>query len=190
MKNNTFKEYIAPVIVLVCICLGMSLALAVVYGITKPIIDTNSKAAADATRGALLPEAEKQFAVYDGDLVVEQENAVYVSECYVAENKSGMVCTVITKSFGGALTMMVGIDSEGAVTGVAVTEHADTPGLGTKDFEEGYLSQYKGLTELKSTSVKDDGQIDYISGASVSGGAVHYGVYAALHQYEEMGGVQ
>ena len=141
MKNNTFKEYIAPVIVLVCICLGMSLALAVVYGITKPIIDTNSKAAADATRGALLPEAEKQFAVYDGDLVVEQENAVYVSECYVAENKSGMVCTVVTKSFGGALTMMVGINSEGAVTGVAVTNHADTPGLGTKDFEADYLDE-------------------------------------------------
>lgn len=108
----------------------------------------------------------------------------------MATNKSGMVCTVITKSFGGKLIMMVGINNAGEVTGVEVTEHADTPGLGTKDFEPGYLKQYQGLTKLNDTDVKSDGQIKFISGASVSGSAVHYGVYAALHQYEEMGGVQ
>ena len=101
-----------------------------------------------------------------------------------------MVCTCTSKSFGGDLTMMVGIDNEGKITGVKVTNHSDTPGLGTKDFEEGYLAQYKDLTELKDPSVKDDGQIKYISGASVSGSAVHYGVYAALKQLEAMGGVQ
>ena len=190
MKSNTYKEYIAPVVVLVAICLVISAALAVVYGMTKPVIDRNTKAAADATRGQLLPAAEKQFTAYNGDLVVEQPSAVYVEECYVANNKSGMVCTVVSKSFGGALTMMVGLDNKGAVTGVAVTEHADTPGLGTKDFEPSYLKQYKGLNKLNSTSVKDDGQIKYISGASVSGSAVHYGVYAALDQYNKMGGIQ
>ena len=101
-----------------------------------------------------------------------------------------MVCTCVSKSFGGDLTMMVGIDNEGKVTGVKVTGHSDTPGLGTKDFEEKYLDQYKGLDKLNNTSVKDDGQINYISGASVSGSAVLYGVYAALAQYEKMGGVQ
>ena len=86
--------------------------------------------------------------------------------------------------------MMVGVDNKGEVTGVEVTNHSDTPGLGTKDFEPSYLKQYKGLTKLNSTSVKDDGQIKYISGASVSGSAVHYGVYAALEQYKTMGGVK
>ena len=57
-------------------------------------------------------------------------------------------------------------------------------------FEDSYLKQYKGLEELNATSVKDDGQIKFISGASVSGSAVHYGVYAALAQYKAMGGVQ
>lgn len=191
MKSNTYKEYIAPVIVLVCICLAVTAALAVVYGVTKPIIDTNTKAAADKTRGELLPSAEAKFVEFDGEIIKDYEkDKVVVEGVYTAENKSGMVCTVSSNSFGGPLTMMVGVDNQGKITGVQVTEHADTPGLGTKDFEADYLKQYVGLESLNSPSVKDDGQIKYISGASVSGSAVHYGVLAALTQYEKMGGVQ
>ena len=60
--------------------------------------------------------------------------------------------TVNTTSFGGELTMMVGLDAEGAVTGVKVTVHADTPGVGTKNMEPSYLSQYSGISELTSAS--------------------------------------
>ena len=41
-NNNTFKMYIAPVIVLVCICLVVTAALAATYGVTQPIIDKNT----------------------------------------------------------------------------------------------------------------------------------------------------
>ena len=189
MKSDTYKEYIAPIVVLVSICLVMSACLAIVYGITKPIIDENTKKNADATRAMVLAEADG-FTPYEGELVVEKEGSVYAEEVYTANNGAGIVATVKTKSFGGALTMMVGVNAAGEVTGVSVTDHADTPGLGTRDFEEAYLAQYNGLAKLNSTSVKDDGQIAYISGASVSGSAVHYGVYTALHQFEQMGGVQ
>ena len=190
MKNsNTYQEYIAPVVVLVAICLVITAALAVTYGITKPIIDKNTKATADKTRTSLLKDADS-FTEYKGKLVVEEKDKVYVVDCYVANNKAGMVCTVNSSSFGGMMTEMVGVDNKGAVTGVEVTSHSDTPGLGTKDFEPDYLKQYKGLTKINSPSVKEDGQINYISGASVSGSAVHYGVKAALDQYKEMGGVK
>ena len=189
MKSNTYKEYIAPVVVLVCICLAVTAALALVYGITDPIIKKNSKATADKTRTELLKDADS-FTEYKGKLVVEQPGAVYVKDVYVANNKAGFVATCVTKSFGGELTMMVGVDKNGAVTGVEVTNHSDTPGLGTKDFDSGYRKQYKGLKALKATNVKDEGQIKFITGASVSGSAIHYGVYAALHQYKEMGGVK
>lgn len=58
MKSNTYKEYIAPVVVLVCICLAVTAALALVYGITDPIIKKNSKATADKTRTELLKDAD------------------------------------------------------------------------------------------------------------------------------------
>ena len=47
-KNSTFKEYIAPVVVLVAICLVITLALALTNNVTAPVIEANDKAAAEA----------------------------------------------------------------------------------------------------------------------------------------------
>ena len=179
-NNNTFKMYIAPVIVLVCICLVVTAALAATYGVTQPIIDKNTKASADAARQELLPDADSFTAVDSSELVVLEEGKVFATECYVADNGSGMVVTVQSSSFGGLLTEMIGIDKDGAITGVQVTAHDDTPGLGTK----------AQTTELQSTSAKDDSSVNYITGATISSNAVHYGVYCALEQYKALGGVQ
>ena len=189
-NNNTFKMYIAPVIVLVCICLVVTAALAATYGVTQPIIDKNTKASADAARQELLHDADSFTAVDSSELVVLEEGKVFATECYVADNGSGMVVTVQSSSFGGLLTEMIGIDKDGAITGVQVTAHDDTPGLGTKAQTPEHLGQYVGLTELQSTSAKDDSSVNYITGATISSNAVHYGVYCALEQYKALGGVQ
>ena len=190
MKNNdTFKKYVAPIIVLVGICLVITAALAATYGVAHPIIVENTKKAADKTRQELLKDADK-FTEYDGKLVKSDDGKVEIKDCYIADNKVGVVVTVDTKSFGGTLTEMVGIDEKGEITGVKVTAHSDTPGLGTKAQAPSHLDQYKGLKELQSTSCKDDAQVKHITGATISSNAIHYGVYCALQQYQEMGGVQ
>lgn len=187
MKNKTFTEYIAPTVVLVVICLVITGALAFINSITEPIIEKNSIAAANEARFELLPDAD-DFTPYEGDLVVLEEGKVFVADCYVASNGAGMVVTVKTKSFGGLLTEMVGIDASGAITGVKVTDHKDTPGLGTKAQDPSYLKQYAGLTEYTSFAAKDDTSVTHVSGATVTSNAVHYGVAAALDQYNAMGG--
>ena len=68
-KNNTFNEYVAPILVLVSICLVVTFALAATYGVTKPIIEENSAKAADKARVELLAEADS-FTEYDGELAV------------------------------------------------------------------------------------------------------------------------
>ena len=189
-KNSTFKEYVSPILVLVVICFVVTFLLAFVYGITKPIIDENTAKAASEARMELLPEADN-FTDSGADLYVLEEGKVYAEDCYTADNGAGMVVTVKTNSYGGMLTAMVGIDKDGAITGVKVTEHGDTPGVGTKAHAEGHLSQYVGHTELGSDVIKahaDD--IVEVTGASVSSGAIHKAVYCALEQYKAMGGVK
>ena len=181
MKSNKFREYIAPSLVLVVICLVITGALAYINSITAPIIEQNSIKAADEARAELLPSADS-FTAYDGDLVVLEADKVFVTECYIADNDTGMVVTVKSKSFGGLLTEMVGI------TGVKVTAHADTPGLGTKAQEPSYLEQYVGLDSYSAFTAKDDTNVTHVSGATISSNAVHYGVCAALEQYKEVGG--
>ena len=187
-KNSAFKEYISPILVLVVICFVTTFLLAFVYGITAPIIADNTAKAASEARMTLLPAADN-FSDSGADLVVYEEGKVYAVDCYTADNGEGMVVTVKSNSYGGMLTAMVGIDKTGAVTGVQVTEHADTPGVGTKAHAESHLAQYVGLTELTSDDVKSDSSVQHVTGASVSSGAVHKAVYCALEQYKAMGGV-
>ena len=189
-KNSAFKEFISPILVLVLICFVVTFALAFTYGITKPIIDENTAKAASEARMELLPDADN-FTDSGADLFVLEEGKVYAVDAFTADNGTGMVVTVKSNSYGGLLTAMVGIDKDGAITGVKVTEHADTPGVGTKAQDAGHLAQYAGHTELGSDTIKahaDD--IVEVTGASVSSGAIHKAVYCALEQYKAMGGVK
>ena len=199
--NNSKNQFAAPIIVLSCICLVVSLALAFTYKIANPIIVANQNAVAVAARKEILPEADdftQDETVTPETGAVSSDGKAQVQEIYAANNGAGYVMTVNTTSFGGALTMMVGIDGEGVITGVKVTEHADTPGVGTKNMEPDYLAQYSGLSALTSGSdVKKEsaelasgGSFAFISGASVTGQAVHAGVEAALSQFAAMGGAQ
>lgn len=190
MKNNSnFKKNAAPIIVLVSICLVVTAALAATFGVADPVIKANAIKKATETRKELLSKADK-FTKYDGKLWKSQDGKAHVEDAYVADNKAGVVMTVVTKSFGGDLTEMIGIGKDGKITGVKVTNASDTPGLGTKAQAEGHLVQYIGLTEIYEISCKDDKQVKHITGATISSNAVHYGVYAAMQQYKDMGGVK
>ncbi len=193
MKSNAFKEYIAPIVVLVGICFVIAFALAETNAITSPVIEANDKAAADLARTELLPEGDA-FTQADVDLLKSEDGKVEVFNVYTADNGAGMVVTVGTKSFGGVLTEMIGIDKDGKVTGVKVTKHSDTAGLGTKAHEPEFVKQYVGMDTLTHTSAKEESKtgdgVTYITGASISSNAVHYGVYEALEQYKAMGGVK
>ena len=158
-------------------------ALAVTYQITAPQIAKINKETADAARMEVLPEADS-FTPAKGDLPEG------VTEYYIADNGAGVVVTAQNASFGGTITVMVGIDSQGAVTGVTVTDHSDTPGLGTKAMESDYLAQYQGITALDDVdSIKDDSQVDQVTGATVSSDGIYGAVKYALAAYKEMGGI-
>lgn len=183
MKNNTFKTTVAPALVLVIICLVITAALAGTYSVANPIIEENAQKTADEARAKVLPSGDS-FTLYDGKLVEG------VTECYFADNKTGMAVTATYKSFGGTLTAMVGVDKDGKITGVTVTEHADTPGLGTKAMEEEYLAQYSGVDTAGENNIKNDANLDQVVGATISSNAVYQCVSEALQQFKECGGVK
>lgn len=195
-RHECREGYVYPVVILVVISVVTTALLAITNFVSSPIIAANQEASANATRKELLTEADS-FTLVEGDYLTSSDQSAKVTEVYEADNGVGMVLTVVTKSFGGDLTMMVGMDAEGAITGVEVTDSSDTPGVGSKDTQPEYLAQYDGLTTLtsenvkKETSVTSDGTaFEYITGASVSGTAIHKGVYLALDQFNALGGVR
>lgn len=176
------KELIAPTLVLFLICLVITAALAITYQITKPIIDEINIKNANIARGELLPDAEGAFTQR------ETEFAPGVLDVYGADNNTGYVFTAQDKGFGGKIRVMVGVYEDGAISGVKVTNHSETPGLGTKAMTADYLSQYQGQIVVTRTSEADETQIDAVTGATVTSNAVFRAVEAALAQYELIGG--
>lgn len=177
-----WKEYLAPTTVLMIVCIVVTLALAGTYQLTNPVIAANAKAAADAARGKVLPSGKGGYSPVDCKLLDG------VADVYDANNRTGFVITIEDKGFGGKIVVMVGIGTDGKITGVNVLEHAETPGLGTKAIAEAHLSQFMEQGSITNTNEAGAANIDAISGATISSDAVFRAVDKALLQYAQLGG--
>ena len=112
------------------------------------------------------------------------EKIELVKKVYAAGDK-GWVVMVTPSGFGGEIDMAVGVDKSGAVTGVSIVSMSETSGLGANAKRESFRSQYIG----KSGSValrKQGGEIDALTGATVTSTAVTKGVNAALSAAAEL----
>jgi electron transport complex protein RnfG len=85
------------------------------------------------------------------------------------------------RGFSGPVKIIVGIDTKGVITGIEVLSHLETPGLGARITENFFLNEFKGKQLGDEIKIKrDGGDIDAITGATVSARAVSEGVEAAL----------
>ena len=79
------------------------------------------------------------------------------------------------QGFGGLLGVMVGYNLEtGDLVGIGITTLSETPGVGTRVRETAFTGQFKGMSSTSNFKVKKDGgEIDAITGATISSRAVH-----------------
>ncbi|HBV41747.1 MAG TPA: electron transporter RnfG [Desulfovibrio sp.] len=87
------------------------------------------------------------------------------------------------QGFGGDIGVMVGIDvNNDTLVNIDITTHKETPGLGSRVSEESFTKQFKGkpyAVALKSQG----GEIDAISGATVSSNGTVLAINDAGNQY-------
>jgi electron transport complex protein RnfG len=78
------------------------------------------------------------------------------------------------KGFGGDLGVMVGFNLDtGDLAGIGITSHTETPGVGNRVEEESFLLQFRGMGGGAVFKVKKDGgEIDAVTGATISSRAV------------------
>ena len=108
-----------------------------------------------------------------------------VKEAFRAGDK-GYVVHVSTNGFGGEIDMMVGIGADGKVCGVSIISHSETSGLGANCEREDFRAQYVGKDGALAVT-KDGGEIEALTGATVTSRAVTSGVNLALAYVKEVG---
>ena len=179
-KENNVMYVLRLALTLLIIAGVMAAALAGVNSVTAPIIEKLTYEKTQAAVSAVLP---------GGGDTVEFPAMDLVSKVYRGEN--GYAVEVTPSGFDNTITMMVGVDNAGAVTGISVIDHSETAGLGavaaaTTAAGEAFRAQFKGMSGSVSVS-KDGGQVDAITSATITSRAVCSGVNAALAVVAKMG---
>ena len=191
MRHSIIK----PTLVLVLVCVVVTSALAFTNSLTKDTIDERLRLEAENARKEVLSSAN-DFKALDGilDAVGKNESLMHVKEVFKAYSSgtpAGYVFFVLVKGYGGDMSLTVGINSEGEISGVSMGENNETPGLGSKANEEPFKSQLvnirpeEKLKVVKANKSKPE-EIDAISGATITSKAVVTGVQSALDMWNEL----
>ena len=184
MKTESNVMYVLRLAVtLFLIAAVVAGALAGVNAVTKPIIDAYNEAKTQQAIEAVLPGG------YDEQITDYADASGIVSKVYKGAN--GYALEVLPGGFDNTITMMVGVDFEGKVLGISVVSHTETAGLGAVAAEntskgEAFRGQFVGMSGSVAVS-KDGGQLDSITGATITSRAVCAGVNAALACVASMG---
>jgi len=185
------KEIARLILVLVLICLAAALALSQVYSFTKGPIENALREERLRAIRTVLPAYDNEP---DRDVVsvvtgVDDEGAEIVADYYIGRSGGDIVGIAFEASssagYSGDIDLMVGVDPEGVITGVEVISHAETPGLGSKITEFWFLDIFPGrnLEDTHWAVKKDGGDIDQITGATISPRAVVEAVYVGLEDF-------
>lgn len=195
MAEKKTNEFVQLGGILCGITLVVALALGAVNAVTEqPIADQNAQKIKDSLE-VVMPGAEsEQIEVAEGTAVTtETKNATSVTilSAYKMTKDgadAGYCVEVGPTGFGGAVDTMIGIDTEGNVTGISViSASSETPGLGARCTEEEFQAQFKDKVGTEVAVAKDGGEIEALTGATITSRAVSEGVVAAAQFAAEQG---
>ena len=178
--ESTVKFVLRLALTLLAITAVVAVALAGVNMVTAPAIAAlNAQKTQDAIEMVLPGGGEE----------VEFPETALVSKVYASE--TGYAVEVTPGGFDNTITMMVGVDKAGSVLGISIISHTETAGLGAvaaagTPAGEAFRNEFVGASGSVSVT-KDGGEVDSITGATITSRAVCVGVNAALEVVGKMG---
>ena len=160
------KDLIKYGVLLMGICAVSGLLLSGVYKLTEKRIAGQKVLEEKLASQEVLPEAATfKKEIRKGETVeIGLKNGKKVGEVY----------SVTTRGYSGEIKLKVGLNLEGRITGVKILESNETPGLGARIKGQKFLEQFKGKgsDKLYLRKKKPSGEIDSITGATISSAAV------------------
>ncbi len=188
-RKSTFANM---VITLFLVTFIAATALGFVYSLTKEPIAVAKLAAQNEAIKKVLPEFDQLKPSFK---VAPEPNADSLEFFPAFKNGklSGMaVKTYTNKGFSGFISVMIGFDKAGVITGYEVLEHAETPGLGSKmdlwfKNEDKPKQNIIGKSPANTKFVvsKDGGDVDAITASTITSRAFLDAVTRGYKTYME-----
>ena len=166
-------------------CVG----LAFVYAGTEKVIAERQQADMKAALQELFPAADDFSAIKD---IRNSDPSVIIEEggAFAALRNGqtvGAALTVSRAAYGGAMRLMVGVGTDGKISGIKILDHSETPGLGANAASATYyIDRAKGIhfyDQFAGKSVNDPfvpkQDVTAITAATITSRAVAASVKAA-----------
>jgi Na+-translocating ferredoxin:NAD+ oxidoreductase subunit G len=162
-------------------------ALAGIYTVTKPKIEYQKQFALEQALMTALPGAAQ-----DAVFPIEKDGRVLYYEGFKSADKTQLIGYAFIGQWPGyssVIETMVGVDTTGNIIGLKVLDQKETPGLGTRTEEikhgendSWFQRQFLGKDAAALKVDKDGGEIQSITGATISSRAVTRSVVAAFQE--------
>ena len=162
------------------ISLIASLLLALVNGMTAPVIAENTKRTTLAAYVGVLPS------VSDASELEEVTDYTTAGITGVVKAPDGSTAIKAEeKGFdGGILTVIMGFDANGAETGIWVDASTQTKGIGSNVSSDDFLAQFDGMDGTQNIVMNQD--YDAYSGATISSTALFAAINDCVNCYNEL----
>ena len=177
---NRYSDVILPTVVLLAICIVVTLALSSTNLLTRGPI---AKIAAENNQKAMqkVLEAEsytQQTLTLDG---VDYTYNIAAN----GEEIVGYIFISAAKGYGGNVSVMTAINPDGSVKAVEILDVSnETPGLGQNATKPAFYEQFIGksgeTSVVKNGALAEKGEVDAITGATITSKAVSHAVNEAL----------
>ncbi len=158
-----------------CITIAVTVAgVWAVYGLTGQIIVENENQRMQQLLEQVMPQAQVLT-----ETPYLAEDALSIMAGYNGNELIGHAVEVEVQGFGGMMTLVVGVNVNGEVTGISVTANSEHAVIGGMALERGFLDRYIGM----SGTIRDTGwnSVDAVSGATDTSRAITAGVNKALY---------
>ena len=190
--------FLKVALILCAITLVEGAGLGGVYEITKAPIAAAELEAKSVAYRVVLPEAAEfvaddltdVIATANGEIAGMGFGNVTVGEAVTGVDASGapvgyVVTSTSNDGYGGAITVSVGIQADGTVSGIEFLTLAETAGLGMNAQKPEWKAQYAGKNvdafSVTKGGAAADNEINAISGATITSNAVTGAVNAAVY---------
>ena len=180
MNKTAWESTAKPILVLSVISLVVSLLLALVNSFTAPVIEANQKATTLAAYVEVMPTVSSA-----ADL---EEVTGYTTPGVTGVVKytdGSMAIQAGESGFdGGIITVILGFDANGTVTGIWVDASTQTQGIGSNVASADFLAQFNGMDGTQNIAAGSG--YDSYSGATYSSDALFAAINDCINCYNEL----
>ena len=127
------------------------------------------------TRDEIEDQKEQQIQSMLTEMFPSMSKYTFEDDIYIIDAdgaKVGYAFLAVGKGYGGDIDILVGLNNEMTIKGVTIVSQTETPGLGSRITDSSFTGKFAGLSIDDVALKRDGGQIDAITGSTISSGAV------------------